>query len=109
MEVKRIDVTIVPAQRGYKLIHDDEVEYESDNTIPDYWMSDIIGWRVETGERENGELFSLVEAITIDGCRPHEYSILRPDGVVDEPLGINYLNIATFIGHLRERSNGKDT
>ena len=109
MEFEFVDVTVVPAQPGYKLfgdVEDEAKEMPDLKTIPHSWMQDIVAWRVETVRRDNGMLLSLVEPLAADGCKNDKYYILRPDGVVEESLGDNYENTAALLNHLRGKSNG---
>ena len=127
MKTKLVNVTVIPAEKGYKLlwrsmVEDDTKAEEIDAT----WFSDVMGWRVETFQRADETTYSFVNAVTLDGCLETDYAIIRPDGVVEIPEDTTLPDIATYITHvveydkrqaalkaeyaaLREAANGKDT
>jgi len=112
MKAELINVTVVPAQPGYKLIGGIEMdaEYiaEYGDTIPPDWMHDIIAWRVTTHQRPDESLYSFAEAITAEGCYSGEYGILRPDGVIEQPFGNPFKSVAHYVKNEREKSDGSD-
>ena len=99
-----INVTVVPAQEGYRMIFVDP--YSDDDiptAIPDTWMADIIGWRVISYRRENGDVHSVTEAITLEGTYDSaSYAILCPRGTVDDVYNTRYANLQTFLNAARE-------
>ena len=104
MTSQLINTTVVPAQRGYKLFNGPEVdETFTHKSIPVYWMSDVIAWRVDNFQRGDGSIYSTVEAITMEGCHRGDYYILRPDGAVEQPYLETHESMATRIKHLREK------
>jgi len=103
---KLLDITVVPAEKGYKLFTIEVDAAFTHDTVPAAWMDDIIGWRVETYQRGTGEIYSFTDAVTMAGSFDHDYYILRPDGLVDEPHGATFADIAALIKHLREKSDG---
>lgn len=107
MKAELINVTVVPAQPGYKLFTAPEIDetftYES---IPIYWMHDIVAWRIDNFQRPDGSVYSLVEAVTAEGCHNGDYYILRPDGAIEQPYTDAFEDMATLIKHLREKPNG---
>jgi hypothetical protein len=103
---KLLDITVVPAEKGYKLFTIEVDASFTHDTVPAIWMEDIIGWRVETYRRENGEVYSFTDAVTISGSYAHNYYIIRPNGFVDEPHGVTFPDTAALIKHLREKSDG---
>jgi hypothetical protein len=103
MKTKLVNVTVIPAEAGYKLlwrsmVEDDTKAEEIDAT----WFSDVMGWRVETYQRADDTIYSFVNAVTLDGCLEVEYAIIRPDGVVEIPEDTTLPDIATYITHVTE-------
>lgn len=109
-KVERINVTVIPAQPGYKLlwrsmVEDSEVEVTPD-IIDRTWVSDIVGWRVDTFLRPNGDVYSFVEALTHEDSVEAEYAIIRPDGVVEVPHTTTLPDLAAYIKFLKDNPNG---
>lgn len=107
---KRIDVTVVPAQPGYMLlwrsmVEDSECEVTVESMDPT-WFSTIVGWRVDTFMRPNGDVYSFVEALTHEDSVEAPYAIIRPDGVVEVPHEITLPNLAAYIKHVKGDLNG---
>ena len=127
MKTKLVNVTVIPAEAGYKLlwrsmVEDDTKAEELDPT----WFSDVMGWRVETFQRPDETIYSFVNAVTLDGCLETDYAIIRPDGIVEIPEDTTLPDIATYITYvaeydkrqaalkaeyaaLKEAANGKNT
>lgn len=128
MKTKLINVTVIPAETGYKLLWRSLVEDDTKaEELDPCWFSDVMGWRVETFQRADETTYSFVDAVTLDGCMDTDYAIIRPDGIVEIPHDTTLPNIAAYIAYvtehdkkyaaleaeraaaLREAANGKDT
>lgn len=127
MQNKLINVTVIPAEAGYKLLWRSMVEDDTKaEELDPCWFSDVMGWRVETFQRADETTYSFVDAVTLDGCLETDYAIIRPDGIVEIPHDTTLPNIAAYITYvtnhdkvqaalkaeyaaLREAANGKDT
>jgi hypothetical protein len=99
-----INVTVIPAREGYKLLWRSMVEDDTtaDELAPT-WFSDIMGWRIETFQRKNGETYSFVNAVTLDGCIEAEHAIIRPDGIVEVPEDTTLPDITAYVAYVKER------
>lgn len=98
-----INVTVVPVQAGYKMIFVDPYSDEEIPTeMPETWMADVIGWRVETYKRADDTTYSYTEAITLEGSHNQSYAILCPQGTVDDPCIARYPNMKAFLAAARE-------
>lgn len=106
---ERINTTVIPAQPGYKLLWQSLVE-DSDVVAVDMidatWFSDIVGWRVDTFMRPNGDVYSFVEALTHEDSVEAEYAIIRPDGTVEVPHTTTLPDLAAYIKYVKDNSNG---
>ena len=108
MRSELVSVTAIPAQPGYKLVTGDDWAEDGANLIPEMYLADIVGWQVTTYKRENGTLFSFVEPITMEGADDTDVTILRPDGVVEQPHAAAFEDQAAFAQHLREKASGRN-
>jgi hypothetical protein len=102
-----INVTVVPAAVGYKAVYvnpyDDEDVPEK---VEDLWMSSIIGWRVQTYQRDNREIYSHTDAITIEGSSDSDYVVLAPDGSVADTYSSDHATIEGYLAHAKEAQAG---
>ena len=99
-----INVTVVPAAVGYKAVYVDP--YDEDDVpekVEDLWMSSIIGWRVQTYQRDNREVYSITDAITIEGSSDSDYVVLSPDGAVADAYSSDHENIEGYLTYIKER------
>lgn len=105
---KRIDVTVVPAQPGYFVIH--ACSFEGECTAADAtpaWYDDVIAWRVETYESSTGSVRSVVDPIIASGClSSDDYAILRPDGCFDIPHDRTLKDLEAYVAYVKGESNG---
>lgn len=104
MESKLINVTVIPAREGYKLLWRSLVDDDTTaDELASTWFSDILGWRIETFQRQNGETYSLVEAVTLDGCIEADHAIICPEGIVEVPGDTTLPDITAYIAYVKER------
>jgi hypothetical protein len=104
---KRIDVTVIPAQPGYWLLYRSLIEGDTKaEEVKASWYDDVIAWRIETFERDNGEIYSFVDAIIREGCVTTDYAILRPDGYFDIPHSHTCENLEEYVKHVNGEANG---
>lgn len=107
---ERINVTVIPAQPGYKLLWRSMVEdcdYEvTIESMDPTWFSDVVGWRVDTFARPNGDIYSFVEALTHEDSIEAEHAIIRPDGVVEVPHATTLPDLAAYIKYVKDNPNG---
>jgi hypothetical protein len=103
MKSKIIDVTVIPAEAGYKLLWGSLVEDDTKvEELEPTWFSDVMGWRVETSQREDGTTFSFVDAVTLDGCIEAEHAIICPNGIVEVPHDTTLPDIAAYVAYVKE-------
>lgn len=104
---ERINVTVIPAEPGYWLLYRSLIESDTKaEEVKASWYDDVIAWRIETFERDNGEIYSFVDPIIREGCVASEYVILRPDGYFDIPHSHTCENIEEYVAHVKDNSNG---
>ena len=100
-----INVTVIPAREGYKLLWRSLVD---DDTTADElepaWFSDILGWRIETFQRQNEETYSFVKAVTLDGCIEADHAIICPEGIVEVPEDTTLPDITAYVAYVKERA-----
>lgn len=108
MKSELVNVTVIPAQPGYKLVRGDDWAEDGANLIPETYLTDIVGWQVATYKREDDILFSFVEPVTVEGAHDIDTTILRPDGGVEQPYVASFEDQAAFAQHLREEANARN-
>jgi len=108
MQNDLVNIAVIPAQPGYKLIMGDDWSEDGSDLIPECYLDIIIGWQVSTYRRADGTIYGYTEPVTMEGVDGHSRCILRPDGVVEEPHCQWFENQAAFAKHLRDKANGRN-
>ena len=103
-----IHVAVIPAQPDYKLVMGDDWCDDGADTIPLVYLDPIIGWQVSVFKRDDGSTYSYTAPVTLDGADEHSRFVLRPDGVVEQPLDAWFENQAEFAKHLRSKARGSN-
>jgi hypothetical protein len=97
-----INVTVVPTA-GYKAIFlSPYSEEDIPEEVSDLWMDHIIGWRISTYQRDNGDIYSTTDAITVDGSSSQDYAVIAPDGTVADSFHSAHANVEEYLAYNRK-------